>query len=230
MAETRELALLADVPLFADVRRDTLEALAARLRRRRFRRGDRLMQQDEPAHVLYVLTAGSVKVSRMTEDGDELVLGLAGAGACIGEVAVLDGGPRSATVTALEPTEALALDRDQLLTALQQDPQLALTLIATLARRLRSADARLEDAYFSDLGTRLARRLLQIIEEHGHATSSGIEAPLPLTQAELASMLGAGRSRVNGLLGSFQDAGLIRLGRGTFTVLDPAGLQHRAGR
>ena len=158
------------------------------------------------------------------------MLGLVGQGGCIGEVAALDGGPRSATVTAVEATETLMLTREELLAVVRSDPELALAVIATLAARLRMADVRLEDAYFSDLGTRLARRLLLIAEEHGHKTGAGIVSPLPLTQAELASMLGAGRPRVSGLLNSFQDAGLIRLGRGSFTVLQPDALLRRAGR
>lgn len=229
MADERALTLLGDVPLFVGVRQQTLAFLAARLTQRRFRRGETLVRQHEPAHALHLITAGRVKVTRATEEGDESVLGLVGLGGCIGEVAVLDESPRSATVTAVEPTETLVLARDDLLAALREDPELALALIATLASRLRRADARLEDAYFSDLGTRLARRLLQIAEEHGHRTGAGLEAPLPLTQAELASMLGAARSRVNGLLGSFQDAGLLRLGKGSFTVLQPDALRHRAG-
>jgi len=188
------------------------------------------VRQDEPARVLYVITAGSVKVTRLSEDGDESVLGLVGRGGCIGEVAALDGAPRSATVTAVEAVETLALARDDLLAAIREEPELAVALIATLAARLRAADVRLEDAYFSDLATRLARRLLLLAEQHGRQTADGIAAPLPLTQTELANMLGAARSRVNGLLGSFQDEGLIRLAKGSFTVLQPEALRRRAGR
>jgi CRP/FNR family cyclic AMP-dependent transcriptional regulator len=158
------------------------------------------------------------------------VLGLDGRGRCIGEVAVLDGGPRSATVVAAEPTETLVLSRADLLAAVRDDSHLALALISTLALRLRTADERLEDAYFSDLETRLARRLLQLAGDHGHETPGGIEVPLPLTQAELARMLGAGRSRVSGVLGRFQDAGYLRLGRRSFLICRPEDLRRRAGR
>jgi CRP/FNR family cyclic AMP-dependent transcriptional regulator len=230
MREQRDVALLSDVPLFAGVGRETLAFLAAKLRRRRFGRGEALVRQGEPAQALLLITSGSAKVSRLTEDGDEAVLGLVGPGGCIGEVAALDGSPRSATVTAVEPAETLVLARADLIAAVRDDPELALALIGTLAMRLRRADARLEDAYFSDLETRLARRLLQTAEEHGRKTEAGIETPLPLTQSELASMLGAGRPRVNGLLGGFQDAGLIRLGKGSFTILQPEELRRRAGR
>jgi CRP/FNR family transcriptional regulator, cyclic AMP receptor protein len=229
MAEAA-IATLAGVPLFADVNGATMRFLAVRLRRRTFRRGEAIVRQDDPAGALYVITAGTVKVTRLTDEGDESVLGLVGPGGCIGEVTVLDGGPRSATVIAVDAVETLALARDDLLAAIREDTELSVALIATLAARLRAADARLEDAYFADLPTRLARRLLQIADQHGHATDSGIEAPLPLTQTELAAMLGAARSRVNGALGVLQDEGLIRLGRRSFVVLQPDALRQRAGR
>src|SRR5215471_11480816 len=128
-----------------------MQFLASHLRRRAFRRGETIVRQGEPAGALYVITAGTVKVTHLTDEGDESVLGLVGRGGSIGEVTVFDGSPRSATVTAAEPVEVLALARDDLLAAIRADPDLAIALIATLASRLRAADARLEDAYFADL-------------------------------------------------------------------------------
>jgi CRP/FNR family transcriptional regulator, cyclic AMP receptor protein len=230
MAEERAVALLQQVPIFEGVGPETLDLLARRLRQHRYRRGDVLFRQDEPSLSLHLITSGSVKISRTTEDGDEAVLGLAWPGSCIGEVGTLDGGLRSATVTAAEATETLALLRDDILTVLQGDLQFALALIGSLARRLRNADVRLEDAYFAHLDERVGRRLLQFAEERGRATAEGIDVPLPLSQAELASMLGAGRSRVSTVLGAYQDAGLIRLGKRSFTVLQPERLRQRARR
>jgi CRP/FNR family transcriptional regulator/CRP/FNR family cyclic AMP-dependent transcriptional regulator len=229
MAEAA-LATLSSVPTFAGVSPETMQFLASHLRRRAFRRGETIVRQGEPAGALYVITAGTVKVTHITDEGDESVLGLVGRGGSIGEVTVFDGSPRSATVTAAEPVEVLALARDDLLAAIRADPDLAIALIATLASRLRAADARLEDAYFADLTTRLARRLLQIAEQHGRPSDTGIEVPLPLTQTELAAMLGAARSRVNGALGTLQDEGIIRLGRRSLVVLEPHALRRRAGR
>jgi len=230
MAEERWVSLLQAVPLFDGVSAETLRLLATRLRFHRYRRGEVLFRQDEPSLSLHLITSGSVKISRTTDDGDEALLGLAWSGSCVGEVGTLDGAPRSASVIAAEPTETLALLRDDLLTVLQADLQFALVLIGTLARRLRHADIRLEDAYFAHLDERVGRRLLQFAEERGRSTSEGIEVPLPLSQGELASMLGAGRSRVSSVLGAYQDAGLIRLGKRSFTVLQLEPLRKRAGR
>ena len=103
-------------------------------------------------------------------------------------------------------------------------------MIITLAARLRRADEWLEDAYFHDLDTRLARRLLHLAQEHGRETSQGIEIAVPLTQSDLAGMLGATRVSVNRLLGVYQDAQLLRLSKGSFTILKPEALRTRAGR
>jgi CRP/FNR family transcriptional regulator len=135
MAQTDALALLQGLPLFAGVQPQTLLLITTRLHRHRYGPGEALVQQDEPAYSLHVIYRGSVKVTRTTEEGEQLVLGLVGPAECIGEVATLDGGLRSATVTAVEPIETLSLVRDDLLGALREDREFALALISTLARR-----------------------------------------------------------------------------------------------
>lgn len=224
------VGLLAEVPIFADVQPQELARLADRMRRRTFRRNEVVLHRGDPAGALHIVASGRVKITLPSEEGDETVLALLGAGQCFGEVAALDGGPRSATVTAIEPTETFALLREDLLALARESPDFALALIATLAARLRRADEWLEDAFFQDLDTRMARRLLELAEEHGRRTAEGIEVTLPLTQSDLAGMLGATRVSVNRLLGVYQDARLLRLGKGAFTILRPDALRERAGR
>ncbi len=221
---------LGKVSLFADVPPGQLAGLAARLRRRTFRRNEVIFHRGDPAGALHLIRSGRVKITLPSEEGDETVLALLGADSCFGEIAALDGGPRSATVTAVEPTETLALLREDLLAFAREHPDFALALIHTLAARLRRTDEWLEDAYFQDLDTRMARRLLELTEEHGRVTASGIEVQFPLTQSDLAGMLGATRVSVNRLLGVYQDARILQLGRGSFTVLRPDALRDRAGR
>lgn len=222
--------MLRAVPLFAGVPAEDLTGLAARLRRRTFRRGEVIMHRGDPAGALHVIRSGRIKITLPSEDGDETVLALLGPDECVGEIAALDGGPRSATVTAVEPTETLALPREDLLAFAREHGDFACALISTLAARLRRADEWLEDAYFQDLDTRMARRLLELAGSQGQETPRGIEVSFPLTQSDLAGMLGATRVSVNRVLGQYQDAGLIALGRGSFTVLRPDDMRRRAGR
>jgi CRP/FNR family transcriptional regulator/CRP/FNR family cyclic AMP-dependent transcriptional regulator len=231
MAVEDPVALLREVSLFAAIPESELTSLAARLRKRSYRRGDVIMHRGDPAGAMHLLVSGHVKIA-LPADGEEseTVLALLGAGACFGEIAALDGGPRSATVTALEPCATYALLREDLLDFVRGHPDFALALLTTLAGRLRMTNDWLEDAFVQDLDTRLARRLLDLADAHGRETPHGIEVTFPLTQADLAGMLGATRVRVNKLLSAYQSAHLLRLGKGAFTLLQPDALRERAGR
>ena len=224
------VTLLRGVPLFAGMNDQALALLGRRLRRRAFRRNEVIFHRGDPAGAMHIIRSGRVKVTLPSETGEETVLTLMSTGECVCEMAALDGTLRSATVTAIEPTETLALLREDLLATLREHPELALAMIATLAARLRRTDAWLEDAYVLDLDTRLARRLMELADEQGRTTDEGIEVAVPLTQADLGGMLGVTRVSINRLLGSYQDAGLLRLGRGgAFTVLRPDALRRRGG-
>lgn len=224
------VAMLGAVPLFAAVGPEDLRALAGRLRRRTFRRGEVIVHRGDPPGGMHIIKSGRIKITLPSEEGDETVLAMLGADACFGEIAALDGGPRSATVTAIEPTETMVLPREDLLAFAREHGDFANALIVTLAARLRRTDEWLEDAYFQDLETRMARRLLELAEEHGTQKPDGIEVVFPLTQSDLAGMLGATRVSVNRVLGQYQDARLLRLNKGSFTVLRPDEMRRRAGR
>lgn len=230
MATDDLVSMLSAVPLFAEVTPAAIAELAPRLQRRTYRRNEVVMHRGDAAGALHVIRSGRVKVTLPSEEGDETVLALLGAGACFGEVAALDGGPRSATITAVEPTETLALRREDIITFVRVNPDFALGLITTLASRLRRADEWLEDSYFRDLDTRMARRLLELAESFGRPTKEGVAVDTPLTQSDLAGMLGATRVSVNRVLGAYQDEGLLRLGRGSFLILDAEAMRIRAGR
>ena len=109
-------------------------------------------------------------------------------------------------------------------------PDVALALIETLATRLRRTDSRLEDAHFLDLDTRFARLLIDLAEQRGETTAAGVEIRVPLTQAELAAMIGATRVSANRLLGVYQDLGLIRLQKKSIVLTNMAALHERTGR
>lgn len=223
-------AILRQAPLFAELPAEELRQLAALLRRRTFRRGEVIFHRGDPAGAMHILSSGRVKVSRPSEDGNETVLDLLGEGACFGELAALDGGLRSATVTAVEQTETQMLLREDVVNLARSSPDLAMALVHILVSRLRRTDDWLDDANFADLDTRMANRLLELAETHGQETADGILVPFPLTQSDLAGMLGATRARVNRMLGIYQDAGLLRLGSGTFTIVDMQGVEDRAAR
>jgi len=139
-----------------------------------------------------------------------------------GEPGLLDGQGGTATVVALEAAEILVLSREDFLGYLQAHPPAAGAAIALLSERVRHLGDQLEEAYALELPQRLARRLLALGRTHGKKTPMGMAIDLPLTQSDLAGMVGASRQRVNRLLGEWQDRELLRLGsHGTMVLLRP---------
>ena len=191
-----------------------LAALVPTLRRRNYRRGETLYHQGDPGSVLHVIVEGRVKVVIPSESGEEAVLTVLGPGDVHGEMALLDGEPRSATVVALEPVVTAIISRESFLDLLRRSPAAVEGVLAGLARTIRRLSSEVGDLMFLDLQGRLAKMLLELAEIHGNEGEEGIEIQAALTQEDLAGMIGATRPRVNQLLGSFEDRGAIsRRGR-----------------
>jgi len=222
---------LSQVRLFAGLDRPTLERLASGVRMRRFRRAEVLFHQGDPGDALFVVATGAVKIMLPSEEGEEAILATVRPGEFFGELALLDGAPRSATAVALEPTETFVLPRDAFRTLVNAEPGTRDALLAALAAELRRLTRHVEELHFLDITGRLAARLVHLAEESGVQTPNGsLRLDGPLTQGDLASMIGATRQSVNKLLGLFVDDGFIRLERDAIVILDLAGLQRTARR
>jgi CRP-like cAMP-binding protein len=166
--------------------------------------GKLLFAKGDKGDALYVLLEGEVEVRTSTQGGKDVRIAALKPPAVIGEMAVLDGGVRSADVAAIRRCRLLRIARDQAIAALESEPRALLKLIAEMSRRLRHADAALEDAHTLDLGGRLAQRLLE---------EAGDGAAVTLTQTELARRIGASREKVNRKLHEWADEGWIAMGR-----------------
>jgi CRP-like cAMP-binding protein len=222
---------LARCRLFAGMGPDSLQAIARSLRARRFRRGEVLFHEGDPGDALFVVASGAVKVVIPSEDGDEAILATLRRGDFLGELALLDGAPRSASAIALEPTEALALPRDQFHALVASEPAIRDALLASLSGELRRLTTHVAELHFLDLTGRLAVRLARLAEEHGERLpGGGMRLDAPLTQSDLAAMIGATRQSVNKLLGEFEADGLIRVERDSIVVPDIEALRQAARR
>jgi CRP/FNR family transcriptional regulator, cyclic AMP receptor protein len=217
--------------LFAGLDGPGLQELAGQMRQRRFRRGEVLFHQGDPGDALFVVTSGAVKISLPNEEGDEAILATIRGGEFFGELALLDGAPRSATATALEPTEALVLPRARFRELIAEVPALRDALLAALAGELRRLTTHVQELHFLDITGRLAARLARLAADQGHPRPDGtVRLDAPLTQTDLGAMIGATRQSVNKLLGLFVEDGLIRLERDAIVVLDMDGLRRAARR
>jgi CRP/FNR family cyclic AMP-dependent transcriptional regulator len=195
---------------------------------RQFRRGATLLYQGVNSDRVLVLLSGRVKVSYLTEDGKEAIFAFFAHGELLGELAAIDGGPYSATVTALDPVEALVMPATEFRRLLRAHPGVAMAVLATVTRRLRYADRqRVDFAAFDTLG-RVARGLIELADRFGEPAEHGVRITLPLSQEELASWTGASREAVSKALKLLRKLGWITTDRRCITVLDSDALRGRA--
>ncbi len=223
---------LAACRLFSGLEERAMELVANALRVRRFRRGEVIFHAGDPGDSLFIVSAGAVKITVTAEDGAEpAILTTIGPGGFFGELALLDGAPRSATAVAVDAVETLVLRRDAFNGLVDSEVGLRRTLLAALAAEIRRLTAQVEDLHFLDLPGRLARHLLREIDGDEEGPRSGeARLPWPYTQGELASMIGGSRQSVNRLLADFVDQGLLRFDGDELVVPDPRRLAAAAHR
>ena len=218
---------LAGSPLLGGLPQESLSRLARAARRRTFRRGEVVFHQGDPGDSLHLLQQGRVKVALDAESGGEAVIAILGPGDMFGELSLVDGEPRSATVVALETVETASLARGDLLRCLREHPVAMERLLAGLAGMVRRADEGMADLVFLDLEGRLVKKLLELAADHGRPADGAVEIELPMTQEDLAAMIGATRASVNKLLGWYQDQGAIERRGRRIAICDPERLRRR---
>jgi CRP/FNR family transcriptional regulator, cyclic AMP receptor protein len=207
---------------------DEAAALEKAGRRRDYRRGSVLMREADRSDWVLLLRSGRVKVAVDTASGMEVVLAVRGPGALLGELSALDREPRSATVTALEPVNALLVPVAEFEAFLQRHGRVAYLLMRTVIGRLRDADRKRIEFGAHDTTGRVAARLVEMAERFGQPTEDGVRIALPFSQDELAGWTGASRESVSKALGALRSRGLIRTGRMSVVVRDLDALRARA--
>ena len=220
--------LLRDTALFGGIDEAAAAELAKRLVRRTYRRGQPLFHQGDPGDSLYVLVDGSVAVVVTSENGDRMVLTTLHAPDVLGEIALLDGGSRSATAEAVEPATALMLSRAAFLDLMREQPSLVDHLLRSFGGLVRRLSEQAADFVFLDLGGRVAKTLLRLAEDAGPIVD-GVPVEVAVTQGRLAEMAGGSRQSVNQILQSFQQRGYLEVHGRRVLVSRPEQLRRRAG-
>ena len=217
--------------LFAGVADEQLETLARSMRARRFRDGETIFHQDDPADALHVVATGAVNiVLPSAEEGEPAILATLGPGEFFGALALLDDAPRSATAVALKGTQTFVLGRDVFLALIDEDRSLRRALLSSLAFEIRSITKHVHDLHFLDLPARLTRRILRESEARAPGPDGSIRLAWPYTQAELAGMIGGSRQSVNRLLADLGARGLIRMERDVLVIPDRLALERSIRR
>jgi CRP-like cAMP-binding protein len=213
--------LLAESDLFHGFDPESLDHVASTAEIRQLRRNDLVFSEDDLPDALYVVRSGRIAMANLSVDGRESVIALMEAGDLFGEMPLLDGGPRSAGARALEPSELIAVPYGRVEQLLRERPELLWSVVRLLAQRLRTTDAALADSVFLDVTGRTAKRLLEL-------AGDADEFVLPVTQEELAGMVGASRERVNKALSAFIRLGWLEQTERRYTITDREQLSRRA--
>jgi CRP/FNR family transcriptional regulator, cyclic AMP receptor protein len=222
--------LLASTDLFGVLDAAALSDVAERALIRVVEKGQTIFVQDEPGDRLFVIAEGAIKLVVRSAQGEVVELARQWPPAVFGEVALLDGGPRSATAEAVERTTLVVVTRDELIRLLRSTPRIVDQVLKALGGLIRRADQQTIDLVFLDLPGRLARRLLELAEvPDGPPDRGGGMRTRRVTQTELANMVGGSRQSVNIALRSLEKRGLVRTVGWSIELLDPAELRRRAG-
>src|SRR4051812_39403750 len=209
------------------LRDDELRVLAERGRTQRFTRGALLMAERGQGDRVLALLEGRVKVTSATPAGRDAVLGFRGKGELVGELAALDGEPRSGTVTALEPVVALAIPDEAFRQFLMDQPRVAMVLLETLSSRLRDADRKRNEFSSADTVGRVCARLVELTERFGVRDGEALIIDLPITQEELAGWCSASREATARALQTLRELGWIDTRRRQLVVYDLAAVRNR---
>ncbi len=199
------LVVLRNVPLFSGLDESELERLSKVAMRRRAARGEQVVRAGEDAETLIVMLTGRAKVTNFDEEGREIILAWLGPGEFFGEMGLIDGSPRSASVVAVEPCELLTIGKNEFQRCMQDNFQVAQKLMQILVRRLREADRNIESLALLDVYGRVARLLLDLSEEEGGKRL----VRQKISKQDMARMIGASREMVSKVMRDLEVGGYI---------------------
>lgn len=205
---TREaVESLRAIPLFSRVAESDLEQIASHLISRRYPRNTTIVEEGLPGDFMYIIREGRVKVTKLSEDGREKILELLDAGSFVGEMALLERAPRSASVKTLSATRVLALSRADFLGLLRKSPDLAMAVVQELSRRLRLVNEQASSLSFQRVEDR-TKGLLERLAESPHPEGGRVTPPL--THQQMADMIGTSRETVTRVLKELKQSGWLR--------------------
>lgn len=215
--------LLRGNALFAAMPEDSLRQVVALARVRQYPKGQSVFMQGDPGDALYGVVAGKVLISASGADGKEVSLNLQEPGTLFGEIALLDGQPRTANATTAAKSELVVIQRSHFHELLKREPTVAIQLLELVCERIRWTSSMAEDSALLPVPARLAKRLLTMSKMSGKPHANGVE--LRISQAELANFLGVSRQIVNQYLQQWKRSGAVELGRGRIVIVDEDALE-----
>lgn len=199
------------VPIFSDLPEETIEQISQVGIRKTFKKDSIILMEEDESGALFIIVKGKVKVTRTSSDGREVILNILSESDIFGEMALIDGLTRSATVTSLEPSELFIIQRNQFLEFLKEHPEISIAVMQELSKRLRTADMQIKSLSLKDAEGKVATVIVQLANDSGRIRQGAVEIEkLPLQQ-DLANMAGTSRETISRTLHSFAKKGVIEL-------------------
>lgn len=222
--------LLRKVSMFGGLGDAELNAIAAIAQRKRYGSRETVVQQADPGGELFVIVSGHLKVVSAGSDGRDNALNVMGPGEVFGEISLLDGEPRSATVTSLDRCELLIIRRDPFMRLLESSARTSIELLKVLTKRVRKLTERSEDIAFLRVGGRLAKRIAELAEAYGETLpDASLRLPFKLSQQEIGDLVNATRESANKQIKQWEDEGLVAQDSGHLVVRDLQRLKAQGG-
>lgn len=215
-----KIELLQSVSIFWDLNEDELGHIADKMVAKHFENGNYIFLEDSEGEQCFFVLEGSVKVTRLSKDGREVILAMLNEGDFFGEMSLLDGESRSANVIALEKTKVLTLDRNDFIEVVNDYPQIAVQLLKELARRLRKSDRQIASLSLSDAEKRIALCIIRFADEQGVIQNGKVSIPKAPIQQDIANMAGTSRETVSRALGLLEKEDLIERNGRELIILD----------
>lgn len=208
------------VPIFSELEDSTLEQISKLGLRKNYTKDSVVLFEQETGSALFVIASGKVKVSRVSDDGKEVILTILSESDFFGEMAILDGLTRSANVTAMEDSELFIIQRTDFLDLLQSHPEVSIALLQELTQRLRSADMKIKSLSLKDAEGKVATVILQLADDVGMIKQGTVEIEKLPFQHDLANMAGTSRETISRTLHSFAKKGLVELDGSRLRILN----------
>ena len=204
-----KLSLLQSVPIFSELSPSDLNKIAERMVQRAYTKGQMILLEDDLGQTFFVIAEGSVKITRLSDAGREVILAMLGESDFFGEMSLLDGAGRSANVVALEESEVLTLARNDFLDILQQYPKISISLLEELTQRIRKSDQQIESLSLSDVEQRIGITLIRLAEELGTIKQGSVKIKNLPYQQDIANMAGTSRETVSRTFKLLEEKGLV---------------------
>ena len=201
---------LRNVPIFSDLKDSDLNIISDKMISRAYKKGQMILLEESQGETFFIIVSGAVKVTRLSDDGREVILAILGESDFFGEMSLLDGEGRSANIVANEDAEVLTLSRRDFLDCLETYPKIAIALLEELAIRLRKSDQHIESLSLSDSEHRIAITLIRFAQELGMIKQGDVKISNLPFQQDIANMAGTSRETVSRTLKLLEEKDLIK--------------------